>query len=119
MKKNLSNIDDEDKREMYESFVQSTFQKTDQEERTCEKIDKTHSLSFKKLAFLIETLNVIYPEGLNQTWEERWKYCIFKATDIFRSLKQGIQPKRGNPKKESGERVIVEESKSEDEVGEE
>jgi len=49
-----------------------------------------HSKQFKELALLIETLNVIFPEGLDEKWEERWKYALFKAGDIFKSLKQGI-----------------------------
>ena len=47
MKKNLNNIEDDDKKEVFESFVMSQFTNIDQEERTCEKVTKMHALAFK------------------------------------------------------------------------
>ena len=43
MKKNLSNLDEEDKKENYENFVLSTFTRLDQDEWTCEKISMVHA----------------------------------------------------------------------------
>jgi hypothetical protein len=35
-----------------------------------------------------------YDEG---NWEEKRKYCVFKAGMIMKALKNGEQPERGNP----------------------
>ena len=61
MKKNLSNIDEEDKKESYENFVLSTFSRLDQDEWTCETITLIHAKQFRELSLLIETLNIIFP----------------------------------------------------------
>ena len=42
-------------------------------------------------------MNTIYNEGLDEKWEERRKYCLFKAGDIVKNLRAGVQPSRGNP----------------------
>jgi len=39
----------------------------------------------------------MFPEALDEGWEEKRKYCLFKAGTILKALKQGIQPPRGNP----------------------
>ena len=97
---------------MFSAFVQSQFANIDQEERTAETITKRHALGFKQVAFLIESLEAI-ENPLEDKWVERRKYCLFKAGDIVKNLKAGVQPKRGNPKVDSGERIIPEESKDE------
>jgi len=35
--------------------------------------------------------------ALSPEWEERRKYCTYKAGTIMQCLKQGIEPPRGNP----------------------
>ena len=59
MKKNLSNLDEEDKKEVFENFVMSQFTQVDQEERTTDEITKKHALAFKQVCLLIESMNVI------------------------------------------------------------
>jgi len=39
----------------------------------------------------------IFPDIYDDGWEEKRKYCVFKAGTILKSLKAGQQPPRGNP----------------------
>ena len=34
---------------------------------------------------------------LSEEWEDRRKYCIYKAGTIMKCLKAGTEPERGNP----------------------
>ena len=53
MKKELSNLDEDDKKEVFENFVMSQFTQIDQEERTAEEISKKHALALKQVSLLI------------------------------------------------------------------
>jgi len=67
----------------------------DKEERTCETVGKQHAMEFKRCGDFIALLNSfgeIPPE-----WQEREKYCKYKAGTILKCLKNGEVPPRGNP----------------------
>lgn len=38
-----------------------------------------------------------FGDAYTDEWEERRKYCVFKAGTILKALKAGEQPPRGNP----------------------
>ena len=119
MKSNLSNLPEDDKKEVFENFVQSQFTAIDNEERTAEEIKMMHALVFKQVSFLIESLDVIKEDGIGAEWTERRKYCLWKAGDIIKNLKAGVQPRRGNPNVDSGERELPKKPKEETDVPEE
>jgi len=98
MKTNLKNIPEEEKKDTFFQFVQSQFTTVDREERTTEKVTMLHALAFKQWAFVIECLEEI--KLYDEEWQERRKYCLFKAGDIMKWLKSGTTPKRGNPNAE-------------------
>jgi hypothetical protein len=39
----------------------------------------------------------IFDNLYDDVWEERRKYCVFKAGTILKAIKSGQQPPRGNP----------------------
>lgn len=39
----------------------------------------------------------IFDNIYDDAWEEKRKYCVFKAGTILKSIKSGQQPPRGNP----------------------
>lgn len=39
----------------------------------------------------------IFADIFDDGWEEKRKYCVFKAGTILKALKAGQQPPRGNP----------------------
>ena len=87
----------EDHRYVVENFVTSAFTNADKEERTCETITKKNAKDFNTCSHFIMLLSVFgdaYDEG---EWEEKRKYCVFKAGSIMKALKAGEQPPRGNP----------------------
>ena len=73
----------------------SVFAKIDKEERTCDKVGKIHALDFKRCSDFIQMLNIF--GKLEQEWQERDKYCKYKAATILKCLKTGEEPPRGNP----------------------
>lgn len=87
----------DDHRYVVEQFVTSVFTNTDLEERTCEAITKKNAADFNRCSHFIMLLSLFddcYEEG---GWEERRKYCVFKAGTILKAVKAGQQPPRGNP----------------------
>ena len=71
-----------------ENYVASVFTKCDLEERTCETITKRNAIDFNvcsQFIMLLEMFDNVYDES----WEEKRKYCIFKAGTIMKALKQG------------------------------
>jgi len=54
---------------------------------------------------LLSLFGDAYDEG---NWEEKRKYCMFKAGVIMKALKNGEQPERGNPNdpENNGQREI-------------
>ena len=86
----------EDHRYVVENFVTSVFTHTDKEERTCETIEKRHAQDFNRCSHFIMLLSSFHG-AYDEQWEEKRKYCVFKAGTILKSLKAGVQPPRGNP----------------------
>lgn len=76
-------------RYVVENFVTSTFTNADKNERQCETIDKTNARDFNTCSHFIMLLSMFgeaYDEG---EWEEKRKYCVFKAGNIMKALKSG------------------------------
>ena len=87
----------DDHRYVVENFVTSAFTNADKEERTCETVTKKNAKDFNTCSHFIMLLSVFgdaYDEG---EWEEKRKYCVFKAGSIMKAMKTGEQPPRGNP----------------------
>ena len=88
----------EDHRYVVEQFVTSVFTNTDIEERTCETITKKNASDFNRCSHFIMLLSLFGDECYDDgNWEERRKYCVFKAGTILKAVKAGEQPPRGNP----------------------
>ena len=85
-----------DHRNNVENFVMSVFTNVDKEERTCETITKKHAMDFNRTSHFIMLLSV-FDDCYDDSWEEKRKYCVFKAGNIMKALKTGEQPPRGNP----------------------
>lgn len=79
-----------------ENFVASVFTKTEREERTCETVTKRNAMDFNRCSHFIMLLS-IFDNVYDDAWEEKRKYCVFKAGTILKALKEGRQPSRGNP----------------------
>ena len=109
MKKGLpEGTNKEDHRYPIENFVTSIFTNADKDERTCETITKKNAQDFNICSHFIMLLSLFgdaYDEG---NWEEKRKYCMFKAGVIMKALKNGEQPERGNPNdpENNGQREI-------------
>lgn len=86
-----------DHRYVVENFVTSVFTKVEKEERTCETITKKVAMDFNSCSHFIMLLSSFGDECYDDGWEEKRKYCVYKAGNILKSLKQGVQPARGNP----------------------
>jgi len=56
----------------------------------------------------------IFPDIYDDSWEEKRKYCVFKAGTILKTLKAGQQPPRGNPNdpENDGQRKTADELKT-------
>ena len=52
-------------------------------------------MSFKRCGDFIEILTVF--GQMDPEWQERAKYCKYKAGTILKCLKNGEEPPRGNP----------------------
>ena len=96
MKAAMGDVKQEDLRYHVENFVMSVFANTDKEERTCEEITKKNAMDFKRAGDFIALLE-LFDDCFTPEWQERKKYCVYKAGTIMKALKQGIQPERGNP----------------------
>jgi len=92
-----------------ENFVASVFTRTDKEERTCETITKKIAVDFNRCSHFIMLLE-IFDGVFDSAWDEKRKYCAYKAGNILKALKEGRQPQRGNPNdpNNTGEREIPE-----------
>jgi vacuolar protein sorting-associated protein VTA1 len=95
MKAALGQTTKEDHYPVVENFLFSVFAKIDKEDRTDPLITKVHALGFKRCADFIQILTMFNP--LEQEWQERAKFCNFKAGIILKCLKNGEVPPRGNP----------------------
>ena len=79
MKKNLpEGTTRAEHRFVVENFVTSIFTTVEKDERTCEVITKKNALDFNRASHFIMLLS-IFDECYDETWEQRRKYCVFKA----------------------------------------
>lgn len=89
MKKALPEGSSKDDHALYiQTWVAQVFTNTDIEERTCEEITKKIAQDFNRCSHFIMLLSIfdnIYDDG----WEEKRKYCVYKAGTILKSLKAG------------------------------
>lgn len=95
MKAAMGGITKEDMHVNIENFVLSVFAATDKDERTCETITKVQAVAFKRAGDFIQVLTLF--GELTPEWENRKKYCVYKAGTIMKALKAGEVPERGNP----------------------
>ena len=65
----------------------TVFAKADKEEREIETITKKQALDFKRLNDFIQVMTLFGP--LDEDWETKRKYCVFKAGTIMQALKEG------------------------------
>lgn len=96
LKAAMGDVKNEDLKYHVENFVLSVFATTDKEERTCETITKKNAMDFKRTGDFISMLQ-LFDECYTEEWQERKKYCTYKAGTIMKALKNGEQPERGNP----------------------
>ena len=71
-----------------ENFVASVFANLEKEERTCETITKKHAMDFNRVSHFIMLLTV-FDDCFDDAWDEKRKYCVFKAGTILKALKAG------------------------------
>lgn len=92
-----------------ENFVASVFTMADKEERTCETVSKKNAMDFNRCSHFIMLLTV-FDNIFDSAWDDKRKYCVFKAGSILKCIKAGQQPPRGNPDDPAndGQRVIEE-----------
>ena len=53
-------------------------------------------MDFKRCKDFIELLD-LFENCVTDEWNERKRYCVYKAGTIMKALKNGEQPERGNP----------------------
>ena len=96
MKAAMGQVDQEDMHTFVTNFVLSVFATADKSERNDPEITKKHALDFKRLQDFINVLTLFEP--LDENWETKRKYFVFKCGTIMKALKAGVQPDfRGNP----------------------
>eukprot|EP00831_Metopus_contortus_P070242 TRINITY_DN635_c0_g1_i3.p1 TRINITY_DN635_c0_g1~~TRINITY_DN635_c0_g1_i3.p1 ORF type:complete len:280 (-),score=55.26 TRINITY_DN635_c0_g1_i3:41-880(-) len=84
-----------ERKQMVDDFCARTFVALDKDERNAPTITKGHAIQFNSMSHFIELLSVY--GSLSPEWEEKRKYCKYKAGNILKCLKQGIDPPRGHP----------------------
>ena len=52
----------------------------------------------------------LFDDTYDDEWEQKRKYCVFKAGNILKCIKAGTEPARGNPNdpENDGKRVMPE-----------
>lgn len=95
MKNAMGDYNKEEMKITVENFVLSIFAAADKDERTCEKVGKAQAVAFKRAGDFITVMGVF--GDLAPEWEEKRKYCVYKAGNIMQCLKKGEEPQRGNP----------------------
>ena len=91
----MGSINKEDMQVAVENFVLSVFASADKDERTCETVGKPQAVAFKRAGDFIMILSLF--GEMSPEWQERRKYCVYKAGTIMKGLKTGEMPPRGNP----------------------
>lgn len=84
-------------KDTYEGFLTMLFCQIDTEDRQQGSGGPT-AKKFRNCAKLIEAWGVIGP--LSPAWEDKRKYCIWKAADIVKAIKERRAPRRGGPNEE-------------------
>lgn len=88
MKAAMGDVAKEDLKYHVENFVLSVFAQTDKEERTCETITRKNAVDFKRTGDFIALLE-LFDDCMTDEWQQRKKYCTFKAGTILKALKAG------------------------------
>jgi len=88
MKKAMGTVEQNDLKYHVENFVLSVFAQTDKDERTCETITRKNAVDFKRTKDFIDLLD-LFEDCLNDEWQERKRYCVYKAGTIMKALKAG------------------------------
>ena len=91
----------------YEEFIENMFANVDEEDREKDVTMKT-AKSFKMLSELIDVFH-FFGDEIPNGWNDKKKYCKFKAVDIAKCLKAGEVPKRGGPNEVKEEKEKVKE----------
>jgi Vta1 like len=93
----------------YEKFITLLFVSADNDDR---KVGATKATAqkFLILSYFIEAMNVF--EELPPDWEEKRKYCKWKAADILKALKRGEKPIPGGPNERNLPQSLGEETKN-------
>lgn len=84
-------------KDTYEGFLTMLFCQIDTEDRQQGSGGLT-AKKFRNCAKLIEAWGVMGP--LPPTWEDKRKYCLWKAADIAKAIKERRVPRRGGPNDE-------------------
>jgi len=88
MKAAMGAVEQADLKFHVENFVLSVFAQTDKEERTCETITRKNAADFKRTMDFIALLT-LFDDAMTEEWEERKRYCMYKAGTIMKALKAG------------------------------
>ena len=88
MKAAMGDVAQDDLKFHVENFVLSVFAQTDKDERTCETITRKNAVDFKRTKDFIEILE-LFEGAMTDEWNERKRYCVYKAGTIMKALKNG------------------------------
>lgn len=88
MKAAMGTVEQADLKFHVENFVLSVFAQTDKDERTCETITRKNAADFKRTMDFIALLT-LFEDTMTEEWEERKRYCMYKAGTIMKALKAG------------------------------
>lgn len=100
----------------FEEFIENLFANVDEEDREKIVTMKT-AKSFKMVGELIEVFK-FFDNIVPEIWDEKKKYCKFKAIDIAKSLKLGQVPKRGGPNEDLNKNKTEKKDEIENELNE-
>ncbi|OMJ82430.1 hypothetical protein SteCoe_16907 [Stentor coeruleus] len=78
----------------YEKFLTKLFISADDDDRKSGSTRKT-AKKFRVLIYFIQAFRIL--SELPQEWNEKLAYCKWKASDITKSIKNGIKPCSGGP----------------------
>ena len=83
------------RKEALEKFCDEIFGSIVEEDLSIEKITILHAIQFNTTADIIEVLSSFGP--LTPDWEEKRRYCRYKAILIYKCIKSKIDMPRGRP----------------------
>jgi len=85
----------EARKKKFEEFCDKAFTDIATEELSAPKLTTLHAVQFNAVGNFIEILKIF--GRLDDLWEERRRFCKYKATSILKCLKKGKNPPRGKP----------------------